>query len=380
LAGSGTAVAITFRINHNLHNLPVFMKIFLRGSIGLLVYCVLHTVNAQSPQSVTLSWNPNPESDIAGYHVSYGTTSGSYTQQIDAGSATTASVSGLQDGTRHFFVVTAYDTAGLESLPSTEVAYPPLPNLVNVSTRGFVQTGDKVMIGGFIITGDKPKKVVLRALGPSLAQAGVSGAMADPILELHDSAGAVITSNDNWDPHDQNLIAAGFAPPDQHDSAFVITLPAGSYTAIVRGANGSSGVALFELYDLDPSSSRIANLSTRADVEQGDNVMIAGIIIPGTQPMNVLVRVVGPSLTSYGVSGALQNPTIDLNDGNGSLIFQNTEWRTAQEQQLSQSGLAPTDDRESAIIATLQPGNYTAVVRGVAQTGGVALVEVYNLE
>ncbi|MEY2542158.1 MAG: hypothetical protein QOI22_1760 [Verrucomicrobiota bacterium] len=349
-------------------------KAIQTGCIALLL-CSWHVASAQS---VTLSWDPNLEPNIAGYHVFYGNTSGSYTQAIDVGNTATATISGLQNGIRYFFAVTACNTDGLESSFSKEVSYPS-PGHINVSTRALVNTGDNVLIGGFLIKGDEPKKVALRALGPSLALAGVNGAIADPILKLHDSTGAVIALNDNWDPNDQNLIAVGLAPLDRHDSAIVTTLPAGSYTAVVCGVNNTTGVALFELYDLDPASSRLVNLSTRADVETGDNVMIAGVIIYGNQPATVVARAIGPSLTAHGVSGALQNTILELHDGNGSLIFQNSGWRTAQEQQLLQFGLAPSDDRESAIIATLQPGNYTFIVRGVGDTSGVALVELYNL-
>jgi subtilisin family serine protease len=256
---------------------------------------------------------------------------------------------------------------------------PPPHSFLNVSTRTFVQTGDNVEIGGFIIQGDQPKKVVLRAVGPSLSAYGLP-AVTDPVLELHDSTHAVIATNDNWNSHRQDVLATGLAPKDEHESVIVTTLAPGAYTAILSGLNGATGTALFELYDVDPTNSRIANISTRADVGTGDNVMIGGFIIGGDQPTKVIVRAIGPSLTQYGVSGALADPTLELHDGSGTLIYQNDDWQSDQQQEINDTGLAPHEPHESAIVQTLQPGNYTAIVRGKNNTSGVALVEVYNLE
>jgi hypothetical protein len=214
-----------------------------------------------------------------------------------------------------------------------------------------------------------------------LANYNVSGAMANPTLALHDSTGAQIISNDNWtSDQSQEVAMTGFAPIYQSESAIVATLPAGSYTVILRGVSGASGVALFELYDLDPASSRIINMSTRGKVETGDSVLIGGFIIGGEQPTKVIVRAIGPSLTPYGISDALVDPILELHNGDGSLIFQNDNWRTDQEQQILDSGLTPSNNLESAIVATLQPGNYTAIVRSVGNSTGIALFEVYNLD
>lgn len=261
--------------------------------------------------------------------------------------------------------------------PKTSVGLP--KSLVNVSTRTFVQTGDNVEIGGFIMQGNQPKKVVVRAIGPSLAAYGLP-AVNDPVLELHDSTGAIIATNDNWNSRRQDVLSTGLAPPDEHEAVIVTTLQPGAYTAILRGLNGATGTALFELFDVDPNNSRIANISTRANVGTGDNVMIGGFIIGGDQQTRVMARAIGPSLTQYGVNGVLQDPVLELHDASGSLIVQNDDWRSDQEQAINGSGLAPSDDRESAILATLSPGNYTAIVRGKNETTGVALVEIYNLE
>jgi hypothetical protein len=253
-------------------------------------------------------------------------------------------------------------------------------NLVNVSTRVSVYKDDEVLIGGFIVSGDTDKAVVLRASGPSLINAGVEGALADPLLELYDSSGTLIAQNDNWSSLPPESVPSGFEPADPKESLIAVTLPPGNYTAVLRGVNGATGVALCELYDLAPDSSSVSNISTRGLVGTGDDVLIGGFIIGGEESTQVIVRAIGPSLTSYGVAGALPDPILEIHTSDGSLIYQNDDWRSAQEQQILDSALAPADDREAAIIATLPPGNYTAIIRGVGNNTGVALVEIYNLE
>lgn len=367
-------------INYNFHTfIPWRVIRFSLQLVGLLLFSL---ASAGATESVTLVWDQNPEPDIAGYRVYYGSSSNTYTNQIDVGNAITTTVANLETGSTYFFAVTAYNLAGAESLPSHEIMFPAPPKrLSNVSTRALVQTGDKVAIGGFIIK-DGEKRVILRALGPSLTALGVTGALADPVLDLYDSTGTLIASNDNWRSSQQTEIQqTGLAPTNDNESALIRSLPQGAYTAILRGANNTTGITLVEVFDLEPQgSSRITNLSTRADVEIDDNVMISGFIIGGNQPSKVLIRAIGPSLIQYGVSGVLLDPTIELHDQNGSLIFQNDDWRTDQEQQILDSNLAPSDDKESAIIATLQPASYTAIVRGKNNSTGVALVELYSLD
>ena len=262
----------------------------------------------------------------------------------------------------------------------TSTPIPAAPEgLLNVSTRGYVQTGENVLIGGVIIAGDTPKRVVLRAIGPSLAAAGVSGALPDPMLSLHDSIGATIASNDNWRTDPGEVATTGVAPSDDLEAAIVTTLAPGAYTAVVSGAGGGTGVALFEVYDVDRPHSRVVNISTRGRVEAGDNIMIGGFILGGDQPSQVVVRALGPSLTAHGVAGALGNPILELYNDHGTRIHLNDDWRSDQGAQISAVSLEPTDERESAIIATLPPGNYTAIVRGAQNSTGVCLVEVYNL-
>ena len=275
----------------------------------------------------------------------------------------------------------------------------PISTLGNISTRAFVQTGDNVVIGGFIIQGAEEKRVVIRAIGPELTQYGVPDALANPTLELHDGTGALIASNNDWVAtiiggiitSDQvaAIRASGYAPGDPRESAMIVNLPPGNYTAIVRGVANTTGVALAEVYDLSPApNSLLGNISTRSFVQTGDNVMIGGVIVQGTQPKRVIVRAIGPELTQYGVPNPLADPTLELHDSTGALIASNDNWQhtiiggiitTDQVRDILNSGHAPTDPRESAIIATLPPGNYTAIVRGVNETTGVGLVEVYDL-
>jgi uncharacterized protein (DUF1800 family) len=257
-----------------------------------------------------------------------------------------------------------------------------ISSAVNISTRMMVETGDNVLIGGFIVYGTGQKNIAVRAIGPSLPLAGT---LADPILELHDATGAIIASNDNWRTSQQaELIAAGLAPANDLDSALITTLPTGSYTAVVRGANNGTGLALVEIYDLDlgTPTARLGNISTRGDVLTGDNVMIGGFIIRGDLSKRTIVRVKGPTLSLNGVplAGRMMDPMVELHDGNGALMAQNDSWRSTQESEIAASTVAPTDDREAAIVATLAPGNYTAVVRGTNNTTGIALVEMYDLD
>ena len=251
-------------------------------------------------------------------------------------------------------------------------------SLLNISTRLRSQAGENVLIGGFIINGSEPKDIVLRAIGPSLP---VSGKLADPILELYDASGAIIHQNNNWNAHRTEVLATGLPPADEREAVLAVTLPPGSYTAVVRGENGATGVALVEAYDLSAdSNSRLANISTRGIVEAADNVMIGGFIIGGGEMTNIAVRAIGPSLGTHGISGALSDPTLEVFNANGGLLAQDDDWRMFQEQQLIDSGLAPTDDREAAMLLSLQPGAYTAIVRGKNNGTGVGLVEVYNLD
>ncbi len=273
------------------------------------------------------------------------------------------------------------------------------PRLGNISTRSFVQTGDNVMIGGFIVQGTGLKRVIIRAIGPELTQFGITNALANPTLELHDGTGAVIATNDDWQTtvisgiitssQVSDIQNSGHAPTAASESAIIANLPPGNYTAIVRGVNNTTGVALVEVYDLTPAaSSSLGNISTRSFVQTSDNVMIGGFIVQGTGPKRVIIRAIGPELTQFGITNPLANPTLELHDGTGAVIASNDDWQTtviggiitsSQVSDIQNSGHAPTAASESAIIANLSPGNYTAIVRGINSTTGVALVEVYDL-
>ena len=260
----------------------------------------------------------------------------------------------------------------------------------NISTRLAVQTGDNVLISGFIITGSQTKDVVVRALGPSLNINGepVPGRLANPTLELYDGSGTLLASNDDWGSDDQAYVLNNLdiAPTYSLEAALYRRLGPGSYTVIVRGSGNSTGVALAEVYDFDlqgqttmPGGSRLANVSTRGKTETGDNVMIGGFIVGGSDAAKLLIRAIGPSLTDQGVSGALADPQLDLYDVQGTRIDSNDNWRDAQEAEILATGLAPSFDAESAISTSLAPGAYTAIVSGVGGTSGVGLVEAYNL-
>ena len=248
-----------------------------------------------------------------------------------------------------------------------------------------VQTGDNVGIGGFIITGTAPKHVLLRAIGPSLTQLGVPDALADPVMELHGPGSFGTIINDNWrdDPaQEAAIIATGIPPTNNFESAIDATLVPGAYTAIVRGNGNTSGVALVEVYDLSQAASgKLANISTRAFVETGDNIVIAGFILGGNSGDDrIVVRGIGPSLTALGVPNALADPTLELRDSNGALLVTNNDWQDdpAQAAELIAAGLAPTNQLESGIAATLPPGAYTALLAGLNNGTGVGLVEVYD--
>jgi len=253
--------------------------------------------------------------------------------------------------------------------------------LSNISTRLRVGTNNEVLIGGFVVGGTGAKPLLLRGLGPTLAQFGVSGALADPTLELRNSGGGLIISNDNWgSAANAQSIPVNMRPPNSLEPAILTSLNPGSYTAIVRGVNNTTGAALIEAYDMDTiASSHFTNISTRGLVETDSNVMIAGLIVQ-TNSEKVIVRALGPTLANFGVTNPLANPTLELHDANGALLASNDNWKSTQQSEITASGHAPPNDLESAIVRTLTPGNYTAIVRGVNNTTGVALVEVYTLQ
>jgi hypothetical protein len=262
---------------------------------------------------------------------------------------------------------------------SVSIAGTPAAQLLNISTRLGVQTAENVLIGGFIVTGTDAKKVLLRAIGPSLS---FSGVLPDPTLELF-QGNALLASNDNWkDTQRSEIEATGIPPANDLESAMVQTLAPGAYTAVVHGVNNVTGIGLVEVYDLDQTViSQLANISTRGFVEAGDNVMIGGLIVrpEGGGAVTVVVRAIGPTLSGSGIEGALQDPTLSLMNSQGVVVRSNNNWKESQQAELEAVGLQPGDDREAALLQAIAPGNYTAVVRGNGDTAGVALVEVYRL-
>ncbi len=255
---------------------------------------------------------------------------------------------------------------------------------LNISSRSQVSSGQNVMIGGFIITGTADKRVIVRALGPSLQQLGVPNPLANPSLELRGSTGALIASNDDWrSTQEAEIIKSQLAPPNDLESAIIATLPPGAYTSVVQGANGGNGVGVVEVFDLAPAAgSRLANISTRSFVQTGDNRLIGGFILGSNAGAGrVIVRAIGPSLTQSGIGNALADPTLELRDINGALILANDDWEDDPNQaaQIRDSGIPPTDPLESAVLTSLLPGSYTVVVAGANGGTGIGLVEIYNI-
>ncbi len=260
------------------------------------------------------------------------------------------------------------------------VSVPANPTLVNLSTRLTVGTSDNVLIGGFIVTGSADVQVVLRGIGPSLPLAGT---LPNPKIELHDSAGALIAANDDWmnGPDMDEIQTLGLAPNNPAESALLAELAPGAYTTIMSDAGGATGNGLVELFATNPAAlANPANISTRGFVQTGDDVMIGGFILTGTETRRLLLRAIGPSLGAAGVNNPLLDPTLELHDENGALISANDNWRDTQESDIAATGIPPADDREAAIVMDLAPSNYTAIVRGANGATGVALVEAYDVE
>ena len=268
----------------------------------------------------------------------------------------------------------------------------PAAQLQNISSRLLIQTGNNVGIAGFIVGGTEPKKLLIRGLGPTLAQFNVVDVLQNPTLELHDGSGSLIATNDNWkDTQQAEITTTQLAPPADAEAAILATLQPGAYTAIEAGARGGTGVGLIEVYDVDPlAASRLINISTRGLVQTGNNLLIGGFIISG-QPQQVLIRALGPTLGQppFNVPNSLGDPQLTLFNSTGTAIASNDNWQNtvvdgttitgSQVSEIQNSGKAPPSANESTIIATLPPGNYTAIVSGVSNTTGIGLVEVYTL-
>lgn len=273
----------------------------------------------------------------------------------------------------------AFNATGALASVDPSVPNPSPAKLLNIATRMRVEQGDNALIGGFIVTGNAPKKVLIRAIGPSLGAAGVADTLDDPTLELNTPT-ATIFNNDWRDSQESEISATGVPPSNNLEAAIVATLdPNQGYTAVVRGKDGATGVGLVEVYDLNPGDdSQLANISTRGLVQAGDNVMIGGFIVDGVEPARMLIRAIGPSLGGAGVDGALADTELDVVDGNGNTIT-NDDWLNTQQSEITATSVPPSDAHEAAILATLTPGAYTAVVRGKDGATGIGLVDAYNL-
>ena len=281
------------------------------------------------------------------------------------------------------------DISGVTSIYGTGPAYnsiPDAPVLMNLSTRGMTFTGNSVLIGGFIIQGSQPAQLIVRCLAYSLASYGIPGALGDSVIELHDANNNLIASNDDWftSSDAQTISSYHRDPPNSIESALLVTLNPGKYTAIVKSYSDAqqaaqSGVALFEVYDLRKSTSRLGNVSTRAQIGTGDNILIGGLIVGGSVAKPVVIRALGPGLTQFGVPGALPDPFLQLRDANGNLVESNNDWQQSPEAAtIIADGKAPSNAKESAMAPTLSPGKYTALVSGVGGTTGTGLIEVYD--
>jgi hypothetical protein len=264
--------------------------------------------------------------------------------------------------------------------------------LLNVSTRLPVGLDDNALIEGFIVQGPvgSTKKIIVRAIGPWLANFGITDALANPTLAIYNSNNEVVASNNDWKntqlggliTSDQSteITATGLAPDEDLESAIIVNLAPGNYTAVVRGVGNTVGTGVVDAYDLSASSAaKLANIATRGLIQPGDKLMIAGFI---TQHglLRAVVRAVGPSLLAFGINNALPDTTLQLRDQNGAIVRENDDWKTDQQQELESTGLQPTNDLEAALVHTLPPGQYTAQVRGKPEGTGIGVVEVYFLQ
>lgn len=339
-------------------------------------------IESLSPTSISLTWQDN-STDEVGFRIFRKELNGGVWVEIDE---VVANVNLYVDetaiaGVNYSYSIVAYNAAGAEDPVENEFRNPIQSRLINISTRGFVETDDNVMIGSFIIRGDGPKTVLIRGIGPSLQGSINAPVLANPQLTLVSGADLnnPIAYNDDWrDTDEAGILAAGLPPTSDAESAIVIRLEPGAYSAILSGVNYSTGFGLVEIYEVDYSKNiRIINISTRTFVQSGDRRMIGGFIVEGDTPARVYIRVTGPSL-SGSIENRLLDPTLELYMGQ-ELINSNDNWRSSPEvSEIFFSGIPPSDDREPAIVATLEPGIYTAVVGGAGDSSGYSLLEIYD--
>jgi hypothetical protein len=336
------------------------------------------------PMEVTFNASTSTDPDASDSVVSYTFSFGDGSPNITQPSPTIKHT--YKHGGGFFATLTVNDSHGTQSANVASVPIKVAAQILNLSTRLRVQPGDNALIGGLIISGAEPKKVVMRGIGPSLTANGqpFPGRLEDPMLELYNSAGVSIASNDDWKSDQANVESSGIAPTDDHEAAIVRTLNPGRYTVVMRGKNNSSGVGLVETYDIGlAANARLANLSSRGFIAAGDNILIGGFFAgPQTAAVTrVIFRALGPSLAAFNVPQPMQDPTIELRNRNGDLLASNDDWQSHQKAEIEAAGLQPGDSRESAIVLTnFEPGPYTAIVRGKNGTTGVGLVELFDVQ
>jgi hypothetical protein len=355
---------------NNLQNFPVLTSVSNSGGMTT----INGRLNSAANTMYRIEFFANDSLDSTGYGEGQTFIGFANTTTNGSGDAT-FSKAVTQIGANQRVTATATDPSGNTSEFSGSIG-----QLLNISTRMEVQTGNSVLIGGFIVGGSGSMQILLRALGPTLQNFGVAGFLADPTLELHDGSGNLLKSNDNWkDTQQAEIMATGLAPPNDLESAILDTFTPGNYTGIVRGKNNATGVALIEAYDLSKLVGiTLTNISTRGFVDINQNVMIGGFI-SGNGIVRIIIRALGPTLSQFGVPNVLADPTLELHDANGTIIASNDNWKDTQQAEIQASGKAPPNDLESAIIAVRPAANSTAIVQGKNGTTGNALVEVYVL-
>lgn len=390
-------------------NFPVITNAF--ASNGQLI--IYGSLNSTPSNSFTLEFFASPAADPSGYGQgqtflgqanvvtdSSGNVVFNVTFPLPTNAAVVSATAIGPSSNTSEFSAAANIVASAPTTPPTSPTAVVLPTradqLVNLSTRARVETGDRVLIGGFIVAGTESKKLILRALGPSLGAFNVAGFLENPVLELYDAGGQLLAQNDNWkDDQRTEIENTGLAPTHDSESAIVRTLAPGNYTTMVRGQGGGVGTGVVEVYDLSQGAkAQAVNVSTRGFVGTDDNAMIGGFIIGGNGggKTTVVVRAVGPSLAPFGVPNPLPDPTVSIRTANGTVVTDNDNWaegtdlsrgvvfaNTYQRNHIQATGLAPSHDLESAVVTELGPGNYTAIVRGKNGSTGIGLVEVYNL-
>jgi hypothetical protein len=356
---------------NNLQNFPVLTSVSNSGGMTT----INGRLNSAANTMYRIEFFANDSLDPTGYGEGQTYLGFVNTNKTDGNGDVTFSQSFTQIGANQRVTATATDPNGNTSEFSGAIG-----QLLNISTRMEVQTGNSVLIGGFIVGGSGSMQILLRALGPTLQNFGVAGFLTDPTLELHDGSGNLLKFNDNWkDTDEAEIMATGLAPPNDLESAILDTFTPGNYTGIVRGKNNTTGVALIEAYDLSKLVGiTLTNISTRGFVDINQNVMIGGFI-SGNGIVRVIIRALGPTLSQFGVPNVLADPTLELHDANGAIIATNDNWKDTQQAEIQASGKAPPNDLESAIIAVRPAANSTAIVQGKNGTTGNALVEVYIL-